>query len=85
MFVDFDRVFHPTKEQMNEDYRLLEEARQKLVDDYMCVMCKNTYAVPWNNHGHEDSVTHCAFTHECVEGCAYGENCTGWDPRDTGC
>lgn len=80
MFVDFERAFHPTEEQIKKAKKFIVDFKKKAIKKKDCIMCENTYLEYWNNHGHDDYTTHCKFTKECVD-FSNGKKCEHWCPK----
>jgi len=50
------------------------EARQKLLDNKPCKICKNTYLI-------NDQITMCSYSKKCVDN-ENGQQCEHWEPLE---
>lgn len=60
-----------TPEQIAEIQRQREEQMRRMVDEKLCIICKNTYLI-------NDQITMCMKSNKCVDG-KNGRECDSWE------
>ena len=80
MFVNFEDAVNPSPERLRQYDEALKRTMREALAQKKCWMCANTYTETCINHGHQDTVRVCVYTHNGV-GDRDGAVCSCYKPR----